>query len=247
MNRVTVIVIASLLFGGSARADEIKVEGGATTISSVFLTVQSMFEAETGHTMSVVQSTAVAGMIALEAGKVDIAAAAHPLEDLLAAAAKEGVVIDKSTLVATPIEENRLIAIVHKSNAVKRLSKEQLKDIFTGKVGNWKEVGGSDLDIDVVWATETKGQNAQFTRVVLDGEPVTANIREVKGYRSIENLVAVLPSGVGIIPVSMSSSQIHAPEIPAITSPMYVITKGQPSPKVQQFIDFYRREINFLK
>lgn len=249
MSRVTVIVIVSLLLGGLARADEIKVEGGATTISSVFLTVQSEFEAQTGHTMSVVQSTAVAGLIALEAGRVDIAAAAHPLEDLVAAAAKEGagVVIDQSTLVATPIEENRLIAIVHKSNPVKRLSKEQLKDIFTGKVRNWKEVGGDDLDIEVVWATETKGQNAQFTRVALDGQPVAANIREVKGYRSIENLVAVLPNGVGIIPVSMSSSQIRAPEIPPITSPIYVITKGKPSPKVQQFIDFYGRETNFLR
>jgi phosphate transport system substrate-binding protein len=245
MNRVTVIVLASLLFGGLARADEIRVEGGATTISSVFLTVQSTFEAETGHTMNVVQSSAVEGLIALEAGRVDIAAAAHPLEDLVNAAAKEGVEIDKATLVATPLEENRLIAIVHKSNPVKQLSRAQLKDIFTGKVGNWKEVGGNDLDIEVVWAGETKGQNAQFTRVVLDGEPVTSNLRAVKGYRSIENLVAVLPSGIGIIPVSMSSSLIRAPEIPVITSSMYLITKGKPSPKVQQFIDFYVRESRF--
>jgi len=247
MFRMIVFVVAALLLGGVAHADEIRVEGGGTTISSVFLAVQDLFERETGHTISVVQSSAVAGLIALDAGRVDIAAGAHPIEDLLAGAAKEGVVIDPSTLVATPIEENRLIAIVHRSNPVKRLSKEQLKGIFTGRIVNWKELGGDDLEIEVVWATETKGQNVQFTRVELDGEPVAPTVRGVKGYRSIANLVAVLPAGIGIIPVGMNSALVHAPEIPLITSPMFLITKGPPSPKVRQFIDFYARESGFLR
>jgi phosphate transport system substrate-binding protein len=247
MYRVIAVVAASLMFGGVGHADEIKVEGGGAAISSGLLTVQALFESETAHTMRIVESSAVAGLIALNAGEVDIAAGAHPLEDLVAAAAKEGAVIDSSTLVATPIEENRLIAVLHRSNPVKKLSKEQLKSIFTGKVGNWKDVGGDDRDIEVVWGTETKGQNMQFTRIVLDGDPVTANVREVKGYRSIVNLVSVLPSGIGIVPVGLSSALTHAPEIPAITSPICLITKGRPSGKVQQFIEFYAREMNFLR
>ena len=247
MKRAILLLVASLLLGGVGRADEIRIEGGATTISSVFLTVKSLYEEATGGTVSVAPTTAVAGLIALAAGRVDAAAGAHPLEDLIAAAAKEGAAIDAAVLVATPIEESRLVAITHRTNPVKQLSREQLKAIFTGRITNWREVGGVDQEIEVVWGTETKGQNMQFSRVVLDGVPVAPGAREVNGYRSIVNLVCVLPRGIGIVPVGMSSPQVHLPEIPAITSPIYLITKGTPSARVQAFIDFHRKESEFLR
>ena len=59
------------------------------------------------------------------------------------------------------------------------------------------------------------------------------------------NLISVLPAGIGIVPVSLKSSLTHSPETPDIKSPMFMITRGEPSPAVQQFIDFYLKVSHF--
>lgn len=243
----SVLLAGPLLLGGLCRAEEIRIEGGATTLSSEFMAIKEHYEEETGDRLSVVPSSAVAGLIALEAGRVDIAAGAHPLQDLIAAAAKEGATIDPATLVTTPIEENRLVAITYKTNPVKRVTLEQLRGIYTGRIRNWRELGGDDEEIDPVWGTETKGQNQQVSRVVLDGAQLREDLREVTGYSSIVNLVRVLPSAIGIVPGGLVSPAVHELDTPPITSPEYLITKGKPSPKAQRFIDFYLRESAFLR
>lgn len=236
----------SLGLGSAAYADEIKVEGGGTAIATVFRPIQRRFEKMHPHTLSIVQTSAVKGLIALNEGKVDIAAGAHPLEDLIAGAAKEGVVIDKSTLVATQVEENRLIVIANRASDVTRLSKEQLKGIFTGKIKNWKEVGGKDLPVEVVWGKETQGQNIQFTRVALDGEPVTPGARTAANYRNITEVVSQTPGGIGVVPLEITTPATRSLDTISIISPIYAITKGKPSPKVQEVMDFYRSEYAFL-
>ena len=174
------------------------------------------------------------------------ATAAHPLEDLITGAAKEGVIIDKSTLVATPIEENELVIVSNVANQVRKLSKQQLKQIFTGRMTNWREVGGADMAIEVVWGKETVGQNIQFTRIALDGEPVTSKKQEASHYRNIQQRVSATPGAIGVMPLSMTTPVTRTIETFTIKSPMYVITKGVPSKKVQQVMDFYKSECGFL-
>lgn len=246
MKSIIFAMVLSLGISTLSQADEIKVEGGGTAIATVFRPIQKRFEKLHGHTLSVVQSSAVKGLIALNDGKVDVATGAHPLEDLVAGAAREGVLVDKSSLVATQIEENRLIVIANRASEATGLSKEQLKAIFTGKISNWKEVGGKDLPVQVVWGKETQGQNIQFSRIALDGEPVTARARTATNYRNISELVSELPGGIGVVPQEITTPVTRSLDTISITSPIYVITKGQPSPKVQEVIDFYQREYAFL-
>lgn len=247
MNIFVVVTALTLVLCQFAFADEIKIEGGGTAIHTVFRPVQDRFEKYQGHHLSIVESSAVKGLIDLQDGKVDIATGAHPLEDLIAGAAKEGVTIDKSSLVATQMEENRLVVIANRSSAVTRLSKKQLKDVFTGTITNWKEVGGSELPITVVWGKETKGQNIQFTRIALDGGPVTSGIRSVSTYRNIAQTVGEVPGGIGVVPIGMTTPATRSIDTISITSPIYTITKGEPSEKVQDLLEFYKREYGFLK
>lgn len=244
MKKLGIALMMSLMVPGLVYGDEIKVEGGGTIIATVFTPYKELFERDTGHNLTIVQSSAVRGLIALADGKVDVAAGAHPLDDLIAGAAKDGRIIGKEGLIATPIEENVLIAVVNKSNPVKSLTAEQLKGIFSGKIRNWKEVGGANLPIVVVWGTETEGQNVQFTRVVLKGEPMRSRKLDVNNYRNISEAVSADPSRVGIIPLGMNSPITRKLKIPNISSPMFLITNGAPSKNVQQFIDFYRKETN---
>lgn len=228
-------------------AEEIKIEGGGTAITTVFRPIKKPYERMHGYTLSIVQSSAVKGLVALNEGKIDIATGAHPLEDLIAGAAKEGVVIDNSALVAIQIEENRLVVIANRASEVGKLSKEQLKAIFTGKITNWKDVGGRDVPVEVVWGKETQGQNMQFTRIALDGDGVTPKTRTATDYRNIAETVGALPGGIGVVPLEITTPVTRSLDTISITSPIYVITKGKPSEKVQTVIDFYKREYAFLK
>jgi phosphate transport system substrate-binding protein len=239
---VSVALIVGTLSTGIAHADQIKVEGGGTSISTVFLPIQKGFEKYHGDTLNIVQSTAVKGLIALDAGRVDIASGAHPLQDLIAGAAKSGVIIDPAKFVVTKMEENTLVVITNRANPIRKLSKEQLKGIFTGKIANWKDIGGSDLPIKVVWGRETEGQNIQFTRLALDSEPVTSKTTQATSYRNISDTVAGTEGSIGVVPLQIATPATRSMDTVSLSSPMYIITKGTPSKKVQAVIDFYRKE-----
>ena len=53
--------------------------------------------------------------------------------------------------------------VVHPSNPVKQLTRQQLEDIFRGKITNWKQVGGDDRKI-VVYSRETSSELTNFSR-----------------------------------------------------------------------------------
>ncbi len=77
------------------------------------------------------------GELALLAGETDLAGvAARPSEDT----------VDKGVQV-TLLGQDAIAVIIHPANPVASLSRDQLRDIFSGKVRNWKEVGGPDLAV----------------------------------------------------------------------------------------------------
>jgi phosphate transport system substrate-binding protein len=244
---IVIAMLSSLLVAVTSFADDIKVEGGGTAIMTIFLPIKDRFEKLHGDTLSIVQSTAVKGLIALQEGRVDLATGAHPLEDLVAGAAEKGIQIDTRNLVVTPIEENRLVVIVNRSNPVTLLSKAQLKGVFTGAIKNWQEVGGRDVPVDVVWGEETHGQNVQFDRIALDKNPLAKELHRATTYQDISLIVSQSPGGIGVVPLIMTTPVTRSVETVLITSPIYIITKGAPSAKVQQVIDFYQREYSFLR
>ena len=64
---------------------------------------------------------------------------------------------------------------VNKSLGVKNLTKQQIKDIFSGKIKNWKEVGGPDKEILVIHRPASSGTRATFVKTVLDGDKALEN------------------------------------------------------------------------
>jgi len=73
-------------------------------------------------------------------------------------------VIDRGTdLVITPIAKEGFVFIVHGDNPVDSLSQQQLKDIYSGKIANWKEVGGKDEKIIVVQRNMDSGSQTAMT------------------------------------------------------------------------------------
>ena len=68
-----------------------------------------------------------------------------------------------------PIGRDALVFIVNEDNPVKSLTQQQLKDIYAGKITNWKEVGGQDLDIVAVQRRADSGSQTLFQKLLIQG------------------------------------------------------------------------------
>ena len=77
----------------------------------------------------------------------------------------------KVELESKPIGRDALVFIVNENNPVKSLTQQQLKDIYAGKITNWKDVGGEDLNIVAFQRGEDSGSQTLFKKLLIqDGE-----------------------------------------------------------------------------
>jgi len=75
----------------------------------------------------------------------------------------------------TPIGLDALVFIVNEQNPVQSMTQQQLKDVYTGKITNWQELGGEDLDITAFQRVPTSGSQSLFIKLLMqDTEPMEA-------------------------------------------------------------------------
>ena len=77
---------------------------------------------------------------------------------------------DAKQLVDHKVVAQGFAVVTSKDVTIKGLTKQQIKDIFSGKVTNWKDVGGADQAITVIHRPASSGTRATFVKTVLDGD-----------------------------------------------------------------------------
>ena len=189
------------------------------------------------------------GVLSLIDGKVPVAAVGDTLEDSVAAALKAAKAENREisvpvNLAYTRIGADEQVVIVHKSNPVRELSKAQLKAIATGKVANWKDVGGPDLPIKVVVTEPSLAPGQFFRKTVMDGENYVPDAIEVRSPREVITLVSRHPGGIG------AAADVHMKEAPgdalvvkapAIMRPLGLITVGPPAGVAKRVTDLLKK------
>jgi len=90
-----------------------------------------------------------------------------------------------------------LSVYVNPENSLKELTLDQLKDIFTGKVKNWKEVGGADAPITVYSRENSSGTYEFFKEHVLKGQDFAASAQTMPGTAAIVQAVVKDKNGIG--------------------------------------------------
>ena len=242
--RISLLTAATVALSVSlATAAEIKLGGGGASIATVFSPVKAAFEKATGNNLIILQSTPKDGLKQLWSGQLEVAVTAVGLDGMIAGAAKDGVTVDKAALQIVEIGTNITVVLLHPSNPVTSLTKDQMKGLFTGKITNWKDVGGKDAPVLVVWGKNSPGQNALFTKVILDGEKINAENLETTDYKGIRDTVATNPEAIGIDPLGMVDDSVKGIKpSPEANTPILMITKGAPSAAVKQLIAFIKAE-----
>jgi phosphate transport system substrate-binding protein len=241
LGAIGVAVLMAVTLSSLAMAQEIKVGAGAAPTENIFNKIKEPFEKASGIKLVLISNGPVEALKELDKGLLEVATGGLTFPDWMEMMEKEGYrVSDKNAYKYRVIGKDIVKVIVNKENTVKKLSRDQLKNIFTGKTVNWKEVGGKDMPITVVWGSKIPGTNAVFMKQIMGGAAFTKNVQESTTAAEIKKLMASLPGGVGLGPVSIVDATISAPKIPEVGRPITAITKGAPSPNALKLFDFIR-------
>ncbi|MGL5345966.1 MAG: phosphate ABC transporter substrate-binding protein [Peptostreptococcaceae bacterium] len=176
--------------GGSGKSSKVTVSG-STSIGPVMEVEKEKFEAANeGITIEIQQVGSSAGIKNAIDGTSEIGMASRDLKDEEKAAGlkEQAVAIDG------------IAVIVNKNNEVKDLTVDQIKDIYTGKVTNWKEVGGKDAPIVVVSREDGSGTRDGFQEGVgFESEELTKDAQISDGSGNIKSTVEGNENAIGYI------------------------------------------------
>lgn len=131
--------------------------------------------------------------------------------------AEEKSGIDASALTDHKVAVVGFAPIINSKTSVDNLTKQQLIDIFTGKITNWKEVGGSNEKITVIGRTEGSGTRVNFDKYALDkATEVTGPTQDASG--SVVTMVAQTPGAISYVAFSYltTNSNIKALSIDGV-------------------------------
>lgn len=235
------VILLTTALAGTVLAEELKIGAGAAPTENILKPLKSAFEKSSGLSLNVLSNGPKQAFIELEKGTVDAAAAGLAMNDWWTLLQKEGVAItNKAAYVPATIGKDRVVVLTHKDNKLASLSKEQLIGVFTGKIQNWKEVGGKDMPILIVWGSLIPGTNSMFTKIVLDGATVTKEVLEATTADDIKDKIKANPEAVGIGPAALIDATVHSPQTPEVARPITLITKGNPTAKVQKLLDYIK-------
>ena len=146
------------------------------------------------------------------------------------------------------------IAIVANADVtVSDLTVEQVRDIFSGKITNWKDLGGEDQNIIVVSREEGSGTRGAFEELVMGKDAlITASAILQPSNGSIRTTVSTTPYSIGYMSFGYLDDTIKAISIGGIAPtepnaadgsypivrPLNMLTNGEPTGAVKAFLDF---------
>lgn len=197
-------------FAVSVHAEEskmavVRVDGSTTVTNAVFAPHQKDIEQAAGVTVEIYPTSSGKGVEALLAGRTDVAMISTDLAEILAKLKSEGIG-GQAALKETEIGRSQVMFIVNPSVSVRRLTADQLKGIFGGKITNWKEVGGSDSAISVYVESAEGAMRTLIEDKLLHG-PVPDSLTATKRATDLPGFVARTPDSIGFVSSALAAER----------------------------------------
>jgi phosphate transport system substrate-binding protein len=151
-----------------------------------------------------------------------------------------------------PIAVDGIAIIVHPSNPISSLTMNQTRDILTGNITNWAQVGGNNAQINVVNREQGSGTRDGIVSIVLNGGNLTSTGVTQSSTGAVRSFVAGDPNSIGYISSAEVTPVVKAVSINGV-APTYnnianrsytiqrdflFVTKGSPTGLVQTFLNY---------
>ena len=228
---------------GASDASKITVSGSTSVGPTMEVLAENYQKANEGVTIEVQQVGSSAGITNTIDGTSQIGMSSRDLKD---EEKSEG-------LEEYQIAIDGIAVITNTANEVKDLTIEQVKDIYTGKITNWKEVGGKDAQIVVVSREDGSGTRDGFQEIVgFESEELTGDAQISDGSGNIKTTVQGNENAIGYISFGYLDDSINSVKIGGvepteenvyndsypISRPFLLVTKGEATDDSKAFIDY---------
>lgn len=254
LNIVKKVVLGLLMLcfasGGALAAESIVIKGSTTVLPIAQGTLEAYMKANPGVQISLSGGGSGEGIKALIDKTTDIATSSREIKDKEIELAKSKGVNPVAHVVAF----DAIIPVVHPKNKVINLSIDQLSQIYQGKITNWKEVGGEDLQIVVISRDSSSGTFESWDHFVMKKAKVTPRAQMLASNGALvtavaKNKYAIAYLGIGYVNKSVKPLIVNGIKASVQTAmsreyPMsrelYMYTNGEPEGSMAKYIAFVK-------
>lgn len=254
------LLVLTLVWGCAGGGKAVQVKGSDTMVNLGQAWAEEFMKENPDVAVAVTGGGSGTGIASLLSGTTDIAECSRNMEKKEYAMASKKGIEPKEFHVAN----DGISIVVHPSNPVNKLTVKQLSDIYTGKIKNWKEIGGKDSKIVALSRDRNSGTHVfVLEHVVKLGSMKNSNefspgILMMPSNQAIVEEISSNPQAIGYIGLGYLNDKQKAlkvakdekspyifPSVQTVTSGKYPIsrsllfyTNGEPAEKVKSFIDF---------
>jgi len=248
-----IIALSLLFFGFQQKVEKITVKGSDTMVILAQKWAEIYMKKNPNVSIQVTGGGSGTGISALINGSTDIANASRPMKKSEMEMLKEKY---GTYGVEIPCAIDGITIFLHSSNKVKELTLKQLSDIFTGRIKNWKEVGGVDAPINLYGRENSSGTYVYFKDNVVQGD-YAPNCQTLPGTAAVVNAVKKDKYGIGYGGAAYAAGVKHCKvkkddKSPAyeptpdaikkglypISRYMYMYTRTKPTGVLKKYIDW---------
>ncbi len=255
IRKLATLVLATATLMSPVLADTITIKGSTTNLPIAQITAEAFSEIRPDIVISVQGGGSGTGIAAVIDGTTDIGNTSRFMRATEWSRAVANNVLPYNWYIAS----DGLAVIVHPSNPIQRLTFTQIRDMYTGAITNWNQVGGPNLRVVVVSRDTASGTFGSFRELVLDNAEVTApGALFQPSTAAVEGAVATTPGAIGYIGLGYLNPRVKALEVArtetepyiapsidnvvagtyAIARPLFMITNGFPTGAVLDYLNF---------
>ncbi|MFO7984645.1 MAG: phosphate ABC transporter substrate-binding protein [Desulfatiglandaceae bacterium] len=241
-------VAAALFTSNMAWAGSIVIKGSTTVLPVAQKVAEVYMKQNPEVKISISGGGSGNGMKALIDGSTDIADSSRFIKQ------KEVERAVKNDIYPVPfaVAYDCIVPVVHPGNSIANITMDQLKDIYTGKIKNWKEIGGPDRPVVVISRDTSSGTYEVWHKKVLEKERVFPGALLQASNGAVCQAVAKNKNAVGYIGLGyvdkdvkpLTVNDIEGSETTTlngtypISRPLFMFTPGWPKGDVLNFINF---------
>ncbi len=247
LGKLSIVMMLMLgLAGGYAFAESITIKGSTTVLPVAQSCAEAYMDENPNANISVQGGGSGVGIASIIDGTADIGDASRPIKDKELDKAASAGVMPRAHVVAM----DGIAVIVHNSNSIKAMTKQQIKDIYTGKVSRW--ANGSE--IVVISRDSASGTFEAFNKLALDKAKVRPDALLQASNKAVQTTVAKTPGAIGYVGLGYVSNDVKAVAVNGVevtkktvlsgeyslSRPLFMYTNGKPEGEIKDFIDFVK-------
>jgi len=217
------------------------------SVSSILLSSMSKYTSSTGEKAIALREQGLSSdsiVIALNLGRAELGISGNPWESIEKIFTQKKLVLKKQkSFRHFSLGSDSIVFVVFPGGPTK-LSTEQLNGIFTGKIRNWKEVGGDDIPVQIVLPDNTPATQQTISEELLNGEDFyRKGVRIAVDFQDVIATVGATSGAIGFASSTIDFGKLAVLKNVAVKREITAITLGDPSPRVEKFLKILKEAL----